>query len=295
MIEVAIEMEGIRYVYPDGYVALDGVNLRIMKQERVAIMGPNGAGKTTLLMLINGLFKPSKGHVNVLGMPVEGSNLREVRMKVGLAFQDPDDQLFCPTLWEDITFGPLNMSLPEEEITRRAKEALKAVGLEGYEEKPPHHLSVGEKKKAAIAAVLTMKPEILILDEPTANLDPGSRAELIELLNNLHKTQGITLIVATHDVNFVPMLMDRVYVLNKGHVIAEGSVRAIFSNFKLMKEANLEPPVIARPFSLLNEQDGTDFTESLPFTIEEALHEIRRLMKRVGLRNNSLSTCNSER
>ena len=295
MVEVAVEMEGIRYVYPDGYVALDNVNLRIMKHERVAIMGPNGAGKTTLLMLVNGLFKPSEGHVNVLDVPVVGSNLREVRMKVGLVFQDPDDQLFCPTLWEDIAFGPLNMGLSEGEVARRTKEALEAVGLEGSGEKPPHHLSVGEKKKAAIATVLAMKPEILILDEPTANLDPRSRAELIELLDNLHKTQGVTLIVATHDVNFVPMLIDRVYVLNKGHVIAEGSVRAIFSNFKLMKEANLEPPVIALPFSLLNEQNGIDCTESLPLTIEEALHEIRRLMKRVGLRNNNLSTCNSER
>jgi cobalt/nickel transport system ATP-binding protein len=292
--EVAIEMENVRYVYPDGSVALDGVSLRIMKHERVAIMGPNGAGKTTLLMLINGLFTPSKGNVNVLGLPVNGSNLREVRMKVGLAFQNPDDQLFCPTLWEDITFGPLNMGLPEEEITRRANEALKAVGLEGYEEKPPHHLSVGEKKKAAIATVLAMKPEILILDEPTANLDPKSRAELIELLNNLYRTQGITLVVATHDVNFVPLVMDRVYILNSGRVIAEGSVRAVFSNVKLMKEANLEPPVIAQLFSLLSEQDGIGFTEFLPFTVEDALQEIRRLIKRGSSHNNNLNTSNTE-
>ncbi|MBS7643431.1 ATP-binding cassette domain-containing protein [Candidatus Bathyarchaeota archaeon] len=286
MREVAIEMEDVRYVYPDGSVALDGVNLRIMKHERVAIMGPNGAGKTTLLMLINGLFTPSKGNVNVLGLPVKGSNLREVRMKVGLAFQNPDDQLFCPTLWEDVTFGPLNMGLPEEEITRRAREALKAVGLVGYEEKPPHHLSVGEKKKAALATVLAMKPEILILDEPTANLDPRSRTELIELLDNLHRTQEITLIVATHDVNFVPMIMDRVYVLNSGRIIAEGSVRAVFSNVKLMKEANLEPPAIAQLFSLLSEQDGLEFTESLPFTIKDALHELHRLLKRGRIHNN---------
>ena len=202
MKETAIEMKDIKYVYPDGYTALDSVNLKIVRGERVAILGPNGAGKSTLLMVTNGLFTPSKGRVSVLGTPIDKDNLYRVRMKVGLVFQDPDDQLFCPTLWEDITFGPLNMGLPEEEVTRRAKDALRGVGLEGYEEKPPHHLSVGEKKKAAIAAVLALKPEILILDEPTANLDPKSRTELAKLANSLYEEQKITLITATHDVDF---------------------------------------------------------------------------------------------
>lgn len=278
MKETAIEMKDIKYVYPDGYTALDSVNLKIVRGERVAILGPNGAGKSTLLMVTNGLFTPSKGRVSVLGTPIDKDNLYRVRMKVGLVFQDPDDQLFCPTLWEDITFGPLNMGLPEEEVTRRAKDALRGVGLEGYEEKPPHHLSVGEKKKAAIAAVLALKPEILILDEPTANLDPKSRTELAKLANSLYEEQKITLIMATHDVDFVPKIADRIYVLNKGRIVAEGPVREVFSNFEIMAEANLEPPAVTCLFSLL--KGRTDLIKHLPLTIEEALHKIKRLMER---------------
>jgi len=278
MKETAIEMKDIKYVYPDGYTALDSVNLKIVRGERVAILGPNGAGKSTLLMVTNGLFTPSKGRVSVLGTPIDKDNLYRVRMKVGLVFQDPDDQLFCPTLWEDITFGPLNMGLPEEEVTRRAKDALRGVGLEGYEEKPPHHLSVGEKKKAAIAAVLALKPEILILDEPTANLDPKSRTELAKLVNSLYEEQKITLIMATHDVDFVPKIADRIYVLNKGRIVAEGPVREVFSNFEIMAEANLEPPAVTCLFSLL--KGRTDLIKPLPLTIEEALHKIKRLMER---------------
>ena len=279
MKEAAIEMEKIKFVYPDGYTAVENVNMSIMRGERIAILGPNGAGKTTLLMLIDGLFTPSEGQVNVLGMPVNKNNLYKVRMKVGFVFQDPDDQLFCPTLLEDVTFGPLSMDLSREEVARRAKEALKVMGLEGYEEKPPHHLSAGEKKKAAIATVLVMEPEILILDEPTANLDPKSRTELVKIVDNLHKERKITLITATHDVNFVAAVADRVYVLNKGQIIAEGHVREVFSNPKLMEEANLEPPALTHFFNILNEQSGMDLIKPLPLTIEEAIDKMKRLMK----------------
>lgn len=279
MEEYAIEMEGVKYVYPDGHIALENVNLRVMRGERVAVLGPNGAGKSTLLMLTNGLFTPSEGRIRVLGMPLDENNLYKVRMKVGLAFQDPDDQLFCPTLWEDVTFGPLNMGLPEEEVTKRARHALMSMGLEGLENRAPHHLSVGEKKKAAIAAVLAMNPEILVLDEPTANLDPKSKTELTKLIDNLYKERKMTLITATHDVDFVPAIADRVFVLNRGQIIAEGSVAEIFSNFEIMREANLEPPTVARLFSLLSEQGRMDFTKPLPITVQEALQEIKRLMK----------------
>lgn len=276
---IAIEMVEVNYVYPDGHIALEGVNLRIMRGERVAILGSNGAGKSTLLMLASGLFTSSKGQVNVLGMPVSKDNLHKARMKVGLVFQDPDDQLFCPTLWEDVVFGPLNMGLSEEEAAKRARNALKAVGLEGLEEKPPHHLSMGEKKKATIATVLAMEPEILILDEPTANLDPKSRTELAELVNSLYAERKITLITTSHDVDFVPIVADRVYVLNKGRIVSEGSVRETFSNPKIMAESNLEPPIITRFFILLNEQNDKDPMRPLPLTIPEALHEIKHLMK----------------
>lgn len=276
--ETAIEFVDVTYTYPDGHTALKAVNLKVLRGERVAILGPNGAGKSTLLMLTNGLFTPSKGQVYVLSMPLNKENLYKIRRKVGLVFQNPEDQLFCPTLWEDVTFGPLNMDLPEDEVARRAKEALKAVGLDGYEDKAPHHLSVGEKKRAAVATVLAMEPEILVLDEPTANLDPKSRRELMGIINKLYREKKVTLIMATHDVNFVPLISEKIYILNRGRIIAEGSVREVFSNLKLMSEASLEPPIITHLFSLLKEQNEIDAEEYLPLTIEEALQRIKRLM-----------------
>ncbi len=275
-------MNDVTYVYPDGCVAMQDVNLRVTRGEKLAILGPNGAGKSTLLMIINGLYKPSKGKVSVSGVSVSEETLSAVRRDVGLVFQDPDDQLFSPTLWEDVCFGPLNMGLPKEEVMERSIDALKAVGLEGYEEKPPHHLSAGEKKRAAIATVLAMHPKILLLDEPTANLDPKNRSELTNLLRNLHSSYHITLITATHDVNFVPEIAERLCILNKGHAIAEGLPGQIFSNSKMMGEASLEPPIVTRLFKALAEENGNQI-EFLPLTVEEALHELNR---RYGLAKN---------
>jgi len=275
MSELALEMNCVTHVYPDGYMALHDINLKITRGEKLAILGPNGAGKSTLLMIMNGLYKPSQGKVTVSGVPVNDENLSAVRRDVGLVFQDPDDQLFSPTLWEDVCFGPLNMGLPKEQVRERSIDALKAVGLEGHKEKPPHHLSAGEKKRAAIATVIAMHPKILLLDEPTANLDPRNRFELTNLLRNLHNNYHITLITATHDVNFVPEVAERICVLNKGHVIAEGLPRQIFSSPKLMSEANLEPPIVARLFNALAEENDVQIG-SIPLTVEEALHELRR-------------------
>ncbi|MEM2873133.1 MAG: ATP-binding cassette domain-containing protein [Nitrososphaerales archaeon] len=273
MIDIAVDVRNLKYVYPDGCVALDNVSIKVLMGERVAILGPNGAGKSTLLMLISGLLKPSKGSVHVLGMPVS-ENSYKIRSSLGLVFQDPDDQLFCPTLWEDVTFGLLNIGLGEDEVVKRGKEALGSVGLDGYEEKAPHHLSAGEKKKAAIATVLAMEPKILILDEPTANLDPKGKTELVKIINNLHKSQKITLVVATHDVDFIPLIADRAYILNK-QVIAEGSLEDLLSNPDMMKEAGLEPPNVTRLFELLNQSMGFDAIKPLPLTVEQALHEIK--------------------
>lgn len=281
--EIAVEVKDVKYVYPDGFVALDGVSLKIMKGERVAILGPNGAGKSTLLMLMSGLFMPSKGEVNVLGMTVDEKNLHRIRKSIGLVFQDPDDQLFCPTLWEDVAFEPLNQGLPEEEVSIRTKEALRSVRLEGYEDKPPHHLSAGEKKRAAIATVLAMPHEILILDEPTANLDPISRIELIGLVNSLRKNGNMTLIIATHDVNLIPDVADRVFVLSRGRVITEGSVRNVLLNSRIMGEASLEPPIIGRLFRLIAEKNKGMASEAIPLTLDEASYEIDRLIRRCKL------------
>lgn len=278
MTEIAVEIEDASYVYPNGHEALSHINMKITKGERVALLGPNGAGKSTLLMLINGLYTPSKGLVRVFGELVNEKNSHEVRRKVGLVFQDPDDQLFCPTLWEDVAFGPLNMGLPPDEVKRRVSEALRAVGLHEHMDRAPHHLSVGEKKKAALATVLAMKPEILALDEPTANLDPKSRRELIDLINSL-SMEGTTLIVATHDVDLVPLVANRVYVLYEGEVVAEGSVREVFSNRELMVKTNLEPPSIARLFSLLNQIEGKLVVNDLPLTVEEGLEELKKIVE----------------
>jgi len=277
--EVAVKMKDVGYVYPDGFAALDGVGMKIMKGERVAILGPNGAGKSTLLMLMSGLFMPSKGEVNVLGMAMDDKNLHRIRKSVGLVFQDPDDQLFSPTLWEDVAFEPLNLGLPEEEVSTRTREALRSVRLEGFEDKPPHHLSAGEKKRAAIATVLAMQHEILILDEPTANLDPKSRTELIGLVNSLRKNGNMTLIIATHDVNLIPDIADRVFVLDKGRIITEGSMRDVLLNSRLMDEASLETPIIGRLFRLISEKNKAVSSEPLPLTLDEALFELDRLIR----------------
>lgn len=188
-------------------------------------------------------------------------------------FQDPDDQLFCPTLWDDVCFGPLNMGLPEEDVRRRSLDALKAMALEDYGNKPPHHLSAGEKRRAAIATVLAMRPKILILDEPTANLDTKGRLEFTDILRALHHSYDLTLITATHDVNFVPGVADRACVLSRGRLIADGSLREVFSNRTVMEEANLEPPIITQLFQAFTKVDRK---EPLPLTVEEALSELAR-------------------
>jgi cobalt/nickel transport system ATP-binding protein len=268
---VAIELKDVSYAYPDGHVALQRVNLKVVRGERIAILGANGAGKSTLLMLMNGLYAPSTGTVSVLGNPATGRYLSTVRREVGLVFQDPDDQLFCPTLWDDVCFGPLNMGLSEEEVRIRSVEALRAMALEGYEDKLPHHLSAGEKKRAAIATVLAMRPQILILDEPTANLDPKGRRELAKLLRTLHDSQSLTLIIGTHDVNFVPEVADRACVLNCGRLVADGPMREIFSEGSVMEQANLEPPIITQLYRAVAKDQGTD---GFPLTVQEALSEL---------------------
>jgi cobalt/nickel transport system ATP-binding protein len=277
MADIAIEVKDLDYVYPDGCLALNSVSIKVFFGERVAILGPNGAGKSTLLMLISGLLKPSKGSVHIFGMPIS-ENSYKIRSSLGIVFQDPDDQLFCPTLWEDVTFGPLNIGLSEDEVVKRGKEALKSVGLDGYEERAPHHLSAGEKKRAAIATVLAMNPKILILDEPTANLDPKSKKELVKIIDNLHKSQKITLVIATHDVDFIPLVADRAYILNK-RIMAEGNLEDLFSNPDMIRKAGLELPNITRLFELIEESMNLNSIKPFPLTVEQALYEIKRCFK----------------
>ncbi|HMO95285.1 MAG TPA: ABC transporter ATP-binding protein [Tepidiformaceae bacterium] len=180
-----VEIRDLRFVYPDGFEALKGVNLSIAKGEKVALIGPNGAGKSTLMLHLNGINSPTEGTVSIGGMSVTRDNIGRIRAEVGLVFQDPDDQLFSPTVYEDVAFGPIHMGLTKEEVDRRVSAALQAVGLPGFEQRQPFHLSIGQRKRAALATVLSMSPSVLVLDEPSAGLDPRGRRELIELLRGL--------------------------------------------------------------------------------------------------------------
>ena len=272
----AIAVKNLNYTYPDGTRALEDVNIVVYEGERVAIIGPNGAGKTTFLLHLNGILRGSDGQVEVFGKSVEKVKREDVIKEVGIVFQDPDDQLFMPTLFDDLAFGPMNLGLNEEEVRERVEKALSSLGLSGYEDRCPHHLSYGEKKKASLAAVMSMEPRVLVLDEPTANLDPRSRAELIGIIKELNEREGITIVIATHDVNAIPALADRVYVLNK-RIIAEGTLQKIFSDFELLTENNLEVPEVFKLFEVLR-CFGYN-CEELPLSIDEAIEHLTRTVE----------------
>jgi cobalt/nickel transport system ATP-binding protein len=238
----AIEISHLSFTYPDGHQALKELNLSVERGECLGLVGPNGAGKSTLLLHLNGLIPSPNGAVRILGEVINKQSLPGVRQKVGMVFQNPDDQLFCPTLFEDVAFGPLNSQVPAEEVPGRVAQALKKVGLEGFEQRSPHHMSVGEKRKASLATILSMDPEIIVLDEPSSNLDPRSRKELIRLLASFTETR----IVATHDLEMVLQLCDRVALMDQGEVVALGLPEEILSDEALLKSHGLELPEILR-------------------------------------------------
>ena len=238
----AIELRNIRFSYPDGTEALRGISCRIDRGEAVGLVGANGAGKSTLLQHLNGCLIASSGGVQVCGGPVNRDTLAEIRRRVGMVFQDPDDQLFMPTVFDDVAFGPLNLELPAEEVESRVQRALERVGMEHLAARPPHKLSGGEKRAVSIATVLAVSPDILVLDEPTSNLDPRGRRRMIELLRGLEQTR----LIATHDLEMVVEVCDRVIVLDEGAVVAEGPATEILDNEELMLAHGLERPHILR-------------------------------------------------
>ena len=273
-----LEVKNIKYSYNTKYQALKGVSLKVNKGEMVALLGKNGAGKSTLFLHLNGIYEPDEGQVFIDGeeLKYDKKSLLKFRQKVGIVFQNPDDQIFAPTVEEDVAFGPLNLGLEMEEVQDRVQEALKRVGMEGFEKTAPHHLSGGQKKRVAIAGILAMKPEIMVLDEPTAGLDPQGVTNLSKLLNELND-EGITIIISTHEVDLVPNYANRVFVLVDGLLIDEGTPKEIFSRPEILKKANLKVPIVTKLFQEL-EAEGFDMENDYPLTVEEAKDKFLKLM-----------------
>ncbi len=234
-----VEVQDLTHTYTDGTTAVSGISFRIHHGESVAVVGANGAGKSTLLLHLNGYLTPQKGAVRIGDFPLTKDTLRDIRRTVGMIFQDPDDQLFMPTVAEDVAFGPLNLGLPPEEVELRVQHALERVGISHLRERPPYKLSGGEKRSVSIATVLAMSPDILVMDEPTANLDPRARRMLIELLAGFQHTK----IIATHDLDMVLDLCPRTIVLKEGRLMADGPTDALFNNQDLLDACHLEKPL----------------------------------------------------
>ncbi|HPA19153.1 MAG TPA: ABC transporter ATP-binding protein [Verrucomicrobiae bacterium] len=242
MSDPMIDITDVCFTYPDGTEALRGVSFRIGHGESVAIVGANGAGKSTLLQHLNGYLAPTRGDVRIGGQAFTRERIAEIRRSVGVVFQDPDDQLFMPTVFDDVAFGPLNLGVPPEEAERRAVASLDRVGMAHLRERPPHKLSAGEKRAVAIATVLALSPDVLVMDEPSSNLDPRGRRRLIELLATFEHTK----IIASHDLELVVELCPRVIVLDGGLIVADGPTERLLSDEPLMLAHGLERPHILR-------------------------------------------------
>lgn len=236
--DVVVEVDDLSFAYPDGQLALRGVSLAIRSGEKVALVGPNGAGKSTLMLHLNGILGGPAAPVRVCRLGPTKDNLPLIRASVGLVFQNPDDQLFSPTVFEDVAFGPLHMGLPEAEVRSRAARALEQVGMAGMEDRLSLHLSLGQKKRVAMATVLSMEPAILVLDEPTAGLDPRGRRQLIALLRDL----PVTMLVSTHDMALVHELFPRMIVMDGGQIAADGATDSLLADGPFLEAHGLESP-----------------------------------------------------
>jgi cobalt/nickel transport system ATP-binding protein len=246
---VIIDLDNVYFSYPDGHEVLKGLSFRLHEGEKVALIGPNGAGKSTLMSHLNGVQLPVSGSVRIDGLEVRKENLKQIRRKVGIVFQDPDDQLFCPTVFDDVAFGPLNLGLPREEIEARVKEALAVVGLQGFEGRSSFHLSFGERKRLALATVLSYQPEILVFDEPSTNMDPMNRRNLINWL----KTSDRTILLCTHDLDIALEVCHRCLLLVDGRIIADGPSAEILYDRQLLEENKLELPLAVMTHELLHD------------------------------------------
>lgn len=267
-----IETKNLNYTYPDGTRALKDINLKLVRAERAAVIGSNGAGKSTLFLHFNGILRPTSGLIKVDGqeMSYDKESLLKVRQKIGMVFQNPDDQLFSPTVEQDVAFGPMNLGLPMEEVEKRVEEALISVGMQGMEKKPPHHLSGGQKKRVAIAGILAMQPEVMVLDEPTMGLDPKGVDQVLDILYQLNQ-QKMSIIISSHDVEMVTEFANHIWVLHEGQIIGQGTPEEIFKETEMIKKAHLKPP---RAAALLNRLKNNGASVEVKLTVEEAYHEI---------------------
>jgi cobalt/nickel transport system ATP-binding protein len=272
-----IIVKNLSYVYPDGTPALKDVCFEITKGENVALVGQNGAGKSTLLLHLNGVIENNNGRITIAGKQLDKKNVPDIRKKVGVVFQDPDDQLFMSTVFDDVAFGPINMGFSEETVKERVKKSLQKVGLSGFEERCPHHLSFGEKKRISVATVLSMTPAILLLDEPTSNLDPGGRRNIIETLKTLDSTK----IIASHDIESLLEICDKAILMDKGRVVATGRSEEILTDIELLNSHGLEAPSIVKMLGddvipLLRNNFGSSQIKKHEKTLKKAISKKRK-------------------
>lgn len=276
-----IETENLTYKYDDNTCALSGLSVGFKKGKITAVLGANGAGKSTLFLNMNGILKPTEGTVKFMGKNIGYSkgDIKNLRRSVGIVFQDPDDQLFSASVFQDVSFGAMNLKLPQEEVLRRTESALIRTGIAHLKDNPTHALSFGQKKRAAIAGILVMEPEVIILDEPTAGLDPMGVSSLMHLLRNICENEGTTIIMSTHDIDVVPVYSDYIYVLDKGKLLTKGTSEDIFKNPSLLRAHNLRLPRIAHLLEILSKCDklDADFSKA---TISGAREEIIKLITR---------------
>ncbi len=281
---IKIKVEELIHKYPDGTQALNGANLDVREGEFLAILGANGSGKTTLLKHLNGLLKPVSGLVTLDNRILSEFKSGEVFRKVGMVFQDPNDQLIAPTVEEDVAFGPTNLGLSYEEIMNRVNTALELVKMKEFAKKAIHALSYGQSKRICVAGILAMEPEVLILDEPTSGLDPEGVKTVMKILNDLNKKQGITIILATNSVDLVPVHMDRVAIMDQGIVLQEGAPERIFTDSNKLNSLKLELPQIAQLMEVLRDKEKLPIN-SLPLTIGQARQELAHLFSREGIQH----------
>lgn len=271
------EARDIHFSYPDGTWALKGINLAAGRGEFIGILGGNGSGKTTLLKILNGLLKPSRGEVFLEGENIKSINRDTLFTKMCTMFQNPDDQLFSPTVRQDVAFGPGNMGLDKGAVQQRVECALSCVGMREYADKTIQALSYGQKKRACLAGVLAMKPEIILLDEPTASLDPMGVSSIMHLLKDLNVTQGVTMVMSTHSVDLVPLFIDRAIVLNKGKTVKVGPPKEVFSDTQTLRSAGLRLTQIGHLFEIMKKNDSIA-VDDIPLTIGEARQELKNLL-----------------